>query len=276
MNLRLMSTKYRKFPPTGTVTSVRIEKDLYAYVVIFRNCYFWLYGFLTEKRVCDPALFPTSKWKKHFRSPSAGMAAGTIDECLIELSNEEQVIPPTWEKCFDWEVERKEVPTPYRVTTDDYREFYVTEEELPNYQENVAFTHKDLVAYVKANLDQFEVVTPREDQLSSPVEALPEVATFTPGCIYEIWLSGLERMELTDVEEIGEEIDDELQEHEAGEVIGTGGTDEDNHNIAVQCEPGMNKKALGCIRRVLKRLKANPETTDIWVQGESEKNLGLK
>jgi len=26
----------------------------------------------------------------------------------------------------------------------------------------------------------------------------------------------------------------------------------------------------------LKRLKANPETTDIWVQGEAEKNLGLK
>ena len=75
---------------------------------------------------------------------------------------------------------------------------------------------------------------------------------------------------------IGEEIDDELEEHEAGEVIGVGGTDEDHHNIAVQCEPGMNKKALGCIRRVLKRLRANAETTDIWVQGESEKNLGLK
>jgi hypothetical protein len=102
------------------------------------------------------------------------------------------------------------------------------------------------------------------------------VAVFTPGCVYEIWLSGLERMELTDVEEIGEEIDEELQEHEAGEVIGVGGTDEDHHNIAVQCEPGMNKKALGCIRRVLKRLKVNPETTDIWVQGNSERNLGLK
>ena len=62
---------------------------------------------------------------------------------------------------------------------------------------------------------------------------------------------------------IGEEIDDELEEHEAGEVIGVGGTDEGQYNIAVQCEPGMNKKALACIRRVLKRLRANPETTDI-------------
>jgi hypothetical protein len=271
-----MSAKFRKFPLTGTVVSVRIEHDLYAYVVVFRICKFWLYGFLTRKRVCDPALFSISKWKKYFRNPSHGLAASTIDECVIELSNEEQMIPPTWKKCFDWQVEGKEVPTPYRVTTQDYREFYITESELSGYQENVAFTHKELVDYIKANLDQFEIITPREDQLSSPVEVLPKVATFTPGCIYEIWLSGLEQMEMTDLEEISEEIDEELEEHEAGEVIGVGGTDEDHHNIAVQCEPGMNKKALACIRRVLKRLKANPETTDIWVQGGSDKNLGLK
>jgi hypothetical protein len=65
-------------------------------------------------------------------------------------------------------------------------EFYVEEDELPNYQECVFFSHKELVAYVKANLEQFEIITPREDQLSSPVEALTVVATFTPGCIYEI------------------------------------------------------------------------------------------
>ena len=59
-------------------------------------------------------------------------------------------------------------------------------------------------------------------------------------------------------------------------MIGVGGTTEEQYNIAVQCEPGMNRKALGCIRRVLKRLKANPETTDIWVQGKADKNLGLK
>ena len=138
------------------------------------------------------------------------------------------------------------------------------------------FTPKDLVAYVKANLDQFEIIAPREDQLASPVETQPKVETFTPGCIYEIWLSGLEQMEMTDLEEISEEIDEELEEHEAGEVIGVGATTEDQHNIAVESAPGMNRKALACIRRVLKRLKANPETTDIWVQGASDKNLGLK
>ena len=33
---------------------------------------------------------------------------------------------------------------------------------------------------------------------------------------------------------------------------------------------------LGVTLTVLKRLKANPETTDIWVQGKEDKNLGLK
>ncbi|RFC48652.1 MAG: hypothetical protein DVB22_002835, partial [Verrucomicrobia bacterium] len=207
---------------------------------------FWIYDFLTKGRVCDRSLFSPKQWKKFFYYDSAGFPADWVDEAQIELSGAERKRPPTWKKCFDSEVENKEVPAPYRVTTHDYVEFYVEEDQIRKYQEYVVLTPKELVDYVRANLEQFEMITPREDQLSSPVEALPEAATFTPGCIYEIWLSGLEAMEMTDLEEISEEIDDELEEHEAGEVIGVGGTDEDHHNIAVQCEPGMNKKALGC------------------------------
>ena len=237
---------------------------------------FWLFDFLTTERVCDRSLFEFSRWKKFFYFDGGGLPSDYVDELQIELSDGEMRRPPTWERVCDWELERKKVPAPYRVMTHEHVEFYAEEDQLSEYQECVLLSHKELVEYIKANLEKFQVITPREDQLSSPVETLPVVATFTPGCIYEIWLSGLEQMEMTDVEEIGDEIDDELEEHEAGEVIGVGGTDEDHHNIAVQCEPGMNKKALTCIRRVLRRLKANPETTDIWVQGESGKNLGLK
>jgi hypothetical protein len=272
-----MSAKLRKIPKSGTVTSVPIDKNLWAYIAS-RNAdsTYWLYDFLTTERVCDRSLFSPARWKKFFFFKPNGVPVSYIDELKIELTADEMKMPPIWKKCVDWEIERKEVPAPYRVTPHDYVEFYVEEDQLGKYQECIWFGPKDLVSYVKANLDQFEVITPREDQLSSPVETLPEVAVFTPGCIYEIWLSGLEQMEMTDLEEISEEIDDELEEHEAGEVIGVGATTEDQHNIAVESAPGMNRKALACIRRVLKRLKANPETTDIWVQGESEKNLGLK
>jgi hypothetical protein len=272
-----MSAKRREFPSAGTVVSLPVGKQLRAYIVsLDGSSSFWFCDFLTTERVCDRSLFDFGRWKKFFYFDGEGLPPGYVDELQIELSAAEMRRPPTWDKIPDWKVELKEVPAPYRVRTHDHVEFYVEEDELPKYQECVFLNHKELVAYVKANLGQFEIITPREDQLSSPVEALPEVATFTPGCIYEIWLSGLEQMAMTDVEEIGEEIDDELEEHEAGEVIGVGGTTEEQYNIAVQCEPGMNRKALGCIRRVLKRLKANPETTDIWVQGESEKKLGLK
>jgi hypothetical protein len=243
---------------------------------MFRHSYFWLYNFCTKGRLSDAALFSSSKWKKVFLYPADGLPSDTIDECIVQLTADQRIIPPTWEKVMDWEIERGEVPTPYRVTDQDYEIWYVTAEELSQYQESVAFTHKELLAHIKANLDQFEIITPREDQLSSPAETLPEVATFTPGCLYEIWLSGLELMEMTDLEEISEEIDEELEDHEAGEVIGTGGTEgQDHHNIAVQAAPDKDKQALTCIRRVLKRLKANPETTDISIQGGSGKNLGL-
>ena len=273
-----MSAKIRDLPKPQTVTSVPINKDLIAYIVSVNGGYgFWLYDFLTPARVCDPSCFAPERWKKFFHVRGKGFPASFIDELRIQLTPDQMLYPPEWERCFDWEMERKEVPAPYRVTTHDYVEFYVEEDQLGKYQEVTFFTPKELVAYVKANLDQFEVIAPREDQLASPVEALPEVATFSPpGCIYEIWLSGLEQMEMTDLEEISEEIDEELEEHEAGEVIGVGATTEDQHNIAVESAPGMNRKALGCIRRVLKRLKANPETTDIWVQGKADKKLGLK
>ncbi len=277
-----MREKLRKFPRRGTVTSILVDKFLHAYVIALTgNETFWLYGFLTTSRICEPDLFSSDKWKKLFIFSGSGFNSVCIDECILELTESEKVVPPKWEKVPAWKLERGEVPTPFRVKTCDpsveHEIWYVTEDQLSKYQENVAFTHKELVAYIKANLDQFEIITPREDQLSSPPEALPEVATFTPGCLYEIWLSGLNLMELTDLEEIWEEIDEELEKHAAGEVIGMGGTDgQDHHNIAVQSEPGKDKQALTCIRRVLQRLKANPETTDISIQGGSGKNLGLK
>ena len=116
----------------------------------------------------------------------------------------------------------------------------------------------------------------KESTNSRLIWARLEVATFTPGCIYEIWLSGLEQMEMTDVEEIWEEIDDELEEKEVGEVIGVGGTEEDHHNIEVQCEPVMKKNALACIRRVLKRVKANPERRRQRFNGDQTRIRGLK
>jgi hypothetical protein len=79
-------------------------------------------------------------------------------------------------------------------------------------------------------------------------------------------------MTVTDLQDIAEEIDIELEEKEAGEVVGTGETvGEDQHNIAIQNAPGKNKQALACIRRVLKRLMANPVTTDIWEQQADSK-----
>jgi hypothetical protein len=114
-----------------------------------------------------------------------------------------------------------------------------------------------------------------EHQISPPSTVVPVVLP-DPGCIYEIWLSGLDQMELSDLDEIAEDIDDELSDHDAGEVIGTGGmVGEDQQNIAVQSAPGKNQQALACIRRVLKSLKANPETTDIYVQGQDDVTMSI-
>jgi hypothetical protein len=171
-----MSTKIRDLPERQTVTSVPISKDATAYIVSLNGSYgFWLYDFLTTTRVCDPSFFAPERWKKFFHVDGKGLPTSFIDELQIQLTPDQMLYPPEWKRCFDWEMERREVPAPYRVTTHDYVEFYVEEDQLGKYQQLTFFTPKDLVAYVKANLDQFEIITPREDQLASPVETLPEV-----------------------------------------------------------------------------------------------------
>ncbi len=74
-------------------------------------------------------------------------------------------------------------------------------------------------------------------------------------------------MEVKDLQGIADEIDAELHDKGAGDVIGTGAMSEgDQHNIAVQNAPGKKPEALACIRRVLLRLKADPADTEIMEQ----------
>ena len=116
-----MSAKIRDLPNPQTVTSVPISRELIAHIVsIGAVSEFWIYDFVTTARVCDPSFFAPERWKKFFYFRGNGFPASFIDELQIELTPDQLRRPPAWKRCFDWEVERKEVPAPYRVTTHDY------------------------------------------------------------------------------------------------------------------------------------------------------------
>lgn len=217
-----------------------------------------------------------------------GLSVKTVDELIISLDGEGIDVRFYWERLNEYEMEDANdyPPRPYLVrdTWEDvdmskYR-FTVTEEEIKKYpgMEHMGFGPKRLVEFIEEHLPEMSVVHLREDQRLVVTETAEPVETFEPGCVYEIWLSDIESMGFDSADDIKEELDDELEKHHAGEVIGTGGVDgQDQVNLAVQAAPGKDKQAITCIRRVLKARKANPETTDVWLQSDdTNKNLFLK
>ncbi len=276
----------RPRPPIGTVFGIPLPKGGFAHVLRTNFSSFWIFNFVTSALCCDGSLFSSGRWLQRYSLRDEGVGSNTTDELLLPLTESEQERTPVWERRHPNHIaaDNKFPPRPYRVEDPRYddteqRFFNVTEEEIKQYSgmEFMMFTPKQLVDYIESRRAELEFITLREDQTFIPPVNQEPSPTFNPGCRYEIWLSGLDEMELNDEEAIAEEIDEELEKHSAGEVMGTGGVvGQDQHNITVQAAPDKDKQALACIRRALKRLKANPETTDIWRNDESGKNLGLK
>jgi hypothetical protein len=277
----------RPRPPVGTIIGIRLPKGGFGHAILTGYSKFWIYNFITSNLCRDSALFPSSRWLQRYSLRDAGVGSDTADELQLVLTDEELRCGWVWQRRDpdDVAAENESPPRPYEVEDtneeDDMKKrfFNATEEEIKKHpgRESTMFTPKQVVDYIESRRTELEFITLREDQIFIPPVNQEPSPTFNPGCRYEIWLSGLEEMELDDLEAIAEEIDEELEEHSAGEVMGTGGVvGQDQHNIAVRAAPDKDKQALACIRRALKRLKANPETTDIWRNDESGKNLGLK
>ena len=91
-----MSAKLRKIPKSGTVTSVPIDKNLWAYISS-RNTdgTYWLYYFLTTERVCDRSLFSPARWKKFFDFKPNGVPVSYIDGLKIKLTPDEMKVSVT-------------------------------------------------------------------------------------------------------------------------------------------------------------------------------------
>ncbi len=221
----------------------------------------------------------SAHWLQYVSCQNDEVGAESFDVGIMSFSQDEKKHVARWEKVSHAAIEAG-APTPYRAYDPNIQDesnqfFFISEAELPHYQEYMMVTPKKLVDYMEANRSRLRRIEVDETQVfRRSAESLGE--SFEPVSVFDIWLSGLENMKLTDSEDIAGEIDAELEKQSAGEVIGAGQTvGEDHHNIAVKNEPGKNKQALACIRRVLKRLKADPTTTEIWEQkADGEDHVG--
>ncbi len=261
----------RPFPDRlGILMCVSLRKGGYAYGVYHSGYTFWFYDFITDKPTNNLELFKSSRWFQEISCQDDGLSASTFDVGEIELTPEERQPVKTWSRVTDGAL-RAGAPTPcklYDPTIPDLsqRFYHITEAELPKYQEYMQLTHTQLLKYLETQRPRMKWIEVPAHQVFTP-PVMTESETFEPLTIFEIWLSGLEKMEVKDLQGIADEIDAELHDKGAGDVIGTGAMSEgDQHNIAVQNAPGKKPEALACIRRVLLRLKADPADTEIMEQ----------
>jgi len=261
--------RLREYPPVGTVICFPLRGKGYAYAVKTHNDNFWHYNFVTDRPVADGCLFKPARWFQHVTCLDEGVGADTMDITVIPLSEAQLKTPKTWRRVSDYALQ-KGAPTPYTLYDPDIEHISqnfrpITEEELPKYQEELMFTYKKWMDWLESQRDRLEHLVVPASQ-AAPAQPLADNQTFEPASVFEIWLSELEKMELTDFDDIKDAIEAELDDHDAGEVIGSGHVvGDDQHNIAVKNAPGKRDEALACIRRVLLRLKASPETS-IWEQ----------
>ena len=278
----MKTQRLRKIPPKGTIICMPLHKGGYAYAVSMNGMHLWLYNFITNLPVFLPSMLGRERRLQYVSCYDDAISVDSFDVGVISLSNEDLIRPKRFRRIPEEARRNYPTPTPYEAWDPALPQvegnfFFITEAELPQYQEYFIFSPKQLLDYLETNRRRLEVIEVESSQAVTPKPTQANMG-FDPISTFEIWLSELEKMTLTDLQSIAEEIDMELEEKEAGEVVGTGQTDgQDQHNIAVQNAPGKNKQALACIRRVLMRLKANPETTDILEQkGDATQHIEHK
>jgi len=261
----------RPFPDRlGTLMCVPLRKGGYAYGVYYSGYAFWFYDFITDKPTNNLELFKSSRWFQRISCLDDGLSSETFAVGEIDLTPEECRPVKTWRRVTDGAL-RAGAPTPYKLydpTIADLRQryYHITEAELPKYQEFMQLSHTQLLKYLETQRPRMKWIEVPANQVFAP-PVTTESETFEPLTIFEIWLSGLDKMEVKDLQGIADEIDAELHDKGAGDVIGTGGMiGDDQHNIAVQNAPGKKSEALECIRRVLLRLNADPVDTEIMEQ----------
>lgn len=241
--------RLRKIPPEGTIICIPLPKGGFAYATSMGDMYLWLYNFTTDLPAFLPHMLGREHRLQYVSCYDGAIGVDSFDVGVVSLSSEDLIRPKRFRRIPEEAMRNHPTPTPYEGYDPYYSGHvstafkYITEAELPQYQEYFIFSPKQLLDYLEKNRHRLERVEVGPSQAITP-KAVEQNVGFDPISTFEIWLSELEKMTVTDLQGIAEEIDVELEEKEAGEVVGTGQTvGEDQHNIAVQNAPG--KKQAG-------------------------------
>lgn len=260
--------------PVGTVFEVPMGITGFAYVCCIDGVWHWLYDFISDRPIFDLEKFAPDRWL----FPFTLMKDAPADLRLVSqlsLTREQQKIPPRWVRVSDAQVRLDDLPTPYRAYSDEEGNWYITEEETKHMFKDRDADPDEFAAFIEPFLPQMKRIhVPDSEQETGtpPSMTLPEVKPEDEPVTIEIRATPECEVHRDEVEE---ELDEALQNAEVGDMIGAGGGELGNWDLAVECREADFKKVLKIVRRVLKKLKmpADTELVEQRVDQEDVKHL---
>jgi len=250
--------EYRRDPKPGTVVRVPLPEGTFAYGCQTTKVVLWLYSFVTDAPSCDRTLFSPSNWR--WPVASFSLLPDVADVCKIELSEAQLKRPATWDP-------RDRIPGRlggYVYKLDDptrswNEQRYIPEEETKKYYKHVRLEGENLTPYIMTLRDQMELVhVPPESVDHRKPKLRREKPDPNEPVLIEIVLPDPGFYERSDLEEI---LNETLLDADAGLVSG-GGSGPQDSDLVVEAEPKNVKRAIGIIRRVLRKEKC-PKNTQI-------------
>jgi hypothetical protein len=253
----------------GTVFEIPIDDRYYAYICAITSVNYWLYDFITDWTTGSKSYFGCENWKLPFV-----LMKGVSDElkrvAIIDLTEEQRRVPLTWERISDAQVIDDDLPSPYRVFCNERGDFYVPEAETRNMFPKRIADPDHLAAFIEQFLPNLRRVEIKEDEVAERTLAAPQpVKSDTGGDLVTIEIRATPECQVHR-DDVEDELDEALQKAGVGDMIGAGGGELGNWDLAVKTMESDLKRTLRIIKKVLKRMKMPNDTTLVEQRADLE------
>jgi hypothetical protein len=250
--------EYRRIPKPGTVVRIPLSDGSFAYGCMIEGVCMWIYDFVTDMPTAKPQYFLPENWG--WPVIPFSLLKEVQDVCRLELTAKQLKPPPMWHRSDRIVNQPDFVPMCNQMYDETLRRVVIlTDDEAKNFHKEVRASDERLAPYIMTLRDQMELIcVPPADIDHRKPKLRREKPDPNEPVLIEIILPHTDFETRSDLEDI---LNETLLESDAGLVSG-GGSGSEFSDLVVEAEPKDVKRAIGIIRRVLKKENC-PDGTQI-------------
>jgi hypothetical protein len=241
----------------GIVLEVPLA-GLFAYICSIDGCTFWIYDFVSESATRTNDAFSPSAWKLPIvmtKYPPRTFAFVR----RIPLTKQQLKVPPMWVRELDAVVQEDRLPTPFRAFSSERGNWHITEAETHQMFRKRAVDPDNLPRFIEQFLPEMRRIPAKTvGDLSEPLH-MPVVCEVARDDLVTIEIRATPECKVHR-DDVENELDEALQTAEMGEMIGAGGGELGDWDLAISVRECDLQKILCIIMRLLRRMKMPSDT----------------